>query len=99
MIVLCYSSIDTNSFHEAETVIWPELNERYPDVPIILVATKCDARPDEELWSMDEGKSFSITAIPWLMELKFFFEIFVSRNHCIMVKILYAFFEVSKIVV
>ena len=56
MIVLCYSSIDTNSFHEAETVIWPELNERYPDVPIILVATKCDARPDEELWSMDEGK-------------------------------------------
>ena len=58
MIVLCYSSIDTNSFHEAETVIWPELNERYPDVPIILVATKCDARPDEELWSMDEGKSF-----------------------------------------
>ena len=69
MIVLCYSSIDTNSFHEAETVIWPELNERYPDVPIILVATKCDARPDEELWSMDEGKSIIITAIPWLMEL------------------------------
>ena len=58
VIVLCYSSIDTDSFHEAETVIWPDLNERYPDIPIILVATKCDARPDEELWSMDEGKSF-----------------------------------------
>ena len=56
MIVLCYSSIDTNSLNEVETVIWPELNERYPNIPIILVATKCDARPDEELWSMEEGR-------------------------------------------
>ena len=56
VIVLCYSSIDTNSLNEVETVIWPELNERYPNIPIILVATKCDARPDEELWSMEEGR-------------------------------------------
>jgi len=57
VIVLCYSSIDTDSFQEAETVIWPDLNERYPDTPIILVATKCDARPDEEIWSMDEDSA------------------------------------------
>ena len=56
VIVLCYSSIDTNSFEHVESVIWPELNERYSNTPIILVATKCDARPDEEIWSMDEGK-------------------------------------------
>ena len=56
VIVICYSSIDTNSFEQVESVIWPELNERYSNTPIILVATKCDARPDEEIWSMDEGK-------------------------------------------
>ena len=60
VIVLCFTTGDLASMTEAEKVIWPELKERYPSVPIVLVGTKCDARPEEDLdevefWSMDEG--------------------------------------------
>ena len=44
VIVLCYSSVDVNSLIEVETLIWPDLRKKFPGVPIILVATKCDAR-------------------------------------------------------
>ena len=43
IIVLCYSATDLTSFNEVETIIWPELRDKFPYVPIILVATKCDA--------------------------------------------------------
>ncbi len=42
-----------DSFVDAETVIFSELTERYPDVPLILCATKCDVDGDEE-----DGDSF-----------------------------------------
>ena len=44
---------------ELETQIWPEISEKFPYVPIILVATKCDARgveDEEEFWQI-EGDS------------------------------------------
>ena len=61
VIVLCYSATDLTSFNEVETIIWPELRDKFPYVPIILVATKCDAREKdpaiEEFWHMDSGDS------------------------------------------
>ena len=61
IIVLCYSATDLTSFNEVETIIWPELRDKFPYVPIILVATKCDAREKdpaiEEFWHMDSGDS------------------------------------------
>ena len=66
IIVLCYSTIEAESFTEAKTVIWPDLNQRFPGVPVILVATKCDARLDnsaetelEQLWQIDEDSASS----------------------------------------
>ena len=66
IIVLCYSTIEAESFTEAKTVIWPDLNQRFPGVPVILVATKCDARFDntaetelEQLWQIDEDSASS----------------------------------------
>ena len=66
IIVLCYSTIEAESFTEAKTLIWPDLNQRYPGVPVILVATKCDARFDntaetelEQLWQIDEDSASS----------------------------------------
>lgn len=47
VILLCYSIVDMDSFVEAENVIYPELTERYPFVPVILVATKCDLKERE----------------------------------------------------
>ena len=50
--------MDLTSFDEAETIIWPEIRDKFPNVPIILVATKCDARekdPMDEIWQMDES--------------------------------------------
>ena len=44
IIVLCYSAIEPESFSQAKSVIWPDLNQRFPGVPVVLVATKCDAR-------------------------------------------------------
>ncbi len=44
MVVLCFSSVSLDSFVEAETVLWPEISERYPMAPVILVATKCDLK-------------------------------------------------------
>lgn len=63
--MLCYSSVDFNSLTELETVIWPDLSEKFPDVPVILVATKCDARDvssaneddHEEIWQIEEDSS------------------------------------------
>lgn len=63
MIVLCFSSVDPSSYCELESVIWPDLNQRFPGVPLILVATKCDARADEKdvgeegIWQIDTGDS------------------------------------------
>ena len=36
------SVLDELSAFKAETVIFPELTGRYPHVPVILCATKCD---------------------------------------------------------
>ena len=47
MILLCFSCDSLDSLVEAETVITPELLERYPGVPIVLVATKCDLKAVE----------------------------------------------------
>ncbi len=44
VVVLCFSSVSLDSFVEAETVLWPEISERYPMAPVILVATKCDLK-------------------------------------------------------
>ena len=44
VVILCFSSVNLDSFVEAETVLWPEMMERYPLVPVILVATKCDLK-------------------------------------------------------
>ena len=61
VIVLWYFATDLTSFNKVETIIWPELWDKFPYVPIILVATKCDAREKdpaiEEFWHMDSGDS------------------------------------------
>ena len=44
VIVICYSPTDTTSFIEVGTEIVPELNQRFPNVPRILVATKEDLK-------------------------------------------------------
>ncbi len=65
IIVLCYSSVDIHSIKQIEAEIWPELAEKYPGIPVILVATKCDAREDtdqyntEEFWQIDEDSAAS----------------------------------------
>jgi len=44
---------------EAETLIWPEMSEKFPLVPMILVALKCDVREDnheEEEEKMDSAR-------------------------------------------
>ncbi len=47
VIVLAFSSMDVDSFVECEKEIWPELCERFPlTPPIILVATKCDLKDE-----------------------------------------------------
>jgi len=57
VIMLCFARGDVDTFVEAETVIFPELTERYPHVPVILCATKCD---DEN--NGDEGGEESAAA-------------------------------------
>lgn len=44
VIVICYSITESTSFIEVGTEIIPELNERFPNVPRILVATKEDLK-------------------------------------------------------
>lgn len=54
VIVLSYSVVDLSSFLEAETTIWPELSEKFPNTPVILVANKCDIKDAHEFSTMDE---------------------------------------------
>jgi hypothetical protein len=44
-----YVRVDMDSFVDAETMIYPELTERYPGVAIILCATKCDVDNEDEM--------------------------------------------------
>ena len=55
VIVLCFSAVDSSSIQELETEIWPEITQKFDNVPIILVATKCDARQEDEeqFWPID----------------------------------------------
>ena len=44
VVVICYSLADKASYVEIETEIIPELNQRFPHVPRVLVATKEDLK-------------------------------------------------------
>ena len=44
VILMTFSSVDMDSFVECETEIWPEVADRFPLVPVILVALKCDLK-------------------------------------------------------
>ena len=58
VIVVCYSSIDTTSFIEVGTDIIPELNQRFPNVPRILVATKEDLKTNiSTMMTVESGLS------------------------------------------
>ena len=58
VIVICYSPTDRTSFIEVGTEIVPELNQRFPNVPRILVATKEDLKPNiSTVRSVESGLS------------------------------------------
>ena len=58
VIVICYSPTDTTSFIEVGTEIVPELNQRFPNVPRILVATKEDLKTNiSTVRSSESGSS------------------------------------------
>ena len=69
-------------FSEAEAVIWPDLNHRFPGVPIILVATKCDLRyeEDEQLWQIDEDSASSKSKFEYFNTRCRFFELFAKSE-------------------
>jgi GTPase SAR1 family protein len=46
--ILCYSVDNPDSFTNIENEIWTEVKERFPDIPIILVANKSDLIREEE---------------------------------------------------
>ncbi|XP_065206998.1 ras-like GTP-binding protein RhoL [Planococcus citri] len=58
--LLCYSISNRSSFDNIITKWHPELKKYCPDVPIILVATKCDLRTTpKEVITLSEGKRMS----------------------------------------
>ena len=51
VIVICYSVVDPTSFLAVGNEIISELNERFPNVPRILVATKDDLKEKQKISS------------------------------------------------
>lgn len=49
VFIIAFSIIAPNSFENAKTKWWPELQHHAPGVPIILVGTKCDLLHDDSM--------------------------------------------------
>ena len=49
---MCFSVADSGSFHNVKTIWYPEIVHHCPNVPFILVGTKCDVIKDK---TTDQG--------------------------------------------
>jgi len=61
VFILAFSILQPHSFQNIKTKWWPEVQHHAPDVPIILIGTKCDLRNDQTL--IDSLKSRGMNVV------------------------------------
>lgn len=61
VFLLCFSLFDVKSFESIETVWYPEITRHCPQVPFLLVGTKCDKIIGNERGETNENKSNQVS--------------------------------------
>lgn len=63
VFLICFSINNPHSFFNVRNKWWPELRSNAPDVPFILVGTKCDLRDDKTVLEQLSNKGMSMVKV------------------------------------